>query len=95
MSKAGSANQKWKHNPVPHLWLGDCYRTSAQFDHALDSYRKALELEGKYYIVGDDFREDAKRCINGVELIQKATLTDYGGHFCYLHFLPPTVIIQL
>lgn len=62
-----------KHNPVYHLWLGDCYRVSAQVDNALDSYRKALDLDGKYYIVGDDFREDVKKHINGLELIQKAT----------------------
>ncbi len=62
-----------KHNPVYHLWLGDCYRVSTQVDNALDSYRRALDLDGKYYIVGDDFREDVKKHINGLELIQKTT----------------------
>lgn len=62
-----------EHNPVYYLWLGDCYRVSAQVDNALDSYRKALDLDGKYYTVGDDFREDAERHIKGLELIKKAT----------------------
>lgn len=62
-----------ENNPVYHLWLGDCYRVSAQVDNALDSYRKALDLDGKYYIVGGDFRKDVTRYINGLKLIQKAT----------------------
>ena len=62
-----------EHNPVYYLWLGDCYRVLAQVNNALDSYRKALDLDGKYYTVGDEFREDVKKHINGLTLIQKAT----------------------
>ena len=60
-------------DPVYYLWLGDCYRVSAQWDNALDSYRKALDFEVKYYNIGEEFREDARRYIMGVELIKKAT----------------------
>jgi len=58
-------------HPVYHFWLGDCYRISAQFDKALESYRKALDLD-EQYAVGEDFREVTKGYIDGLKLIIKA-----------------------
>ncbi|GAI37079.1 unnamed protein product, partial [marine sediment metagenome] len=66
---------------VSYLWLGDCHRGLGQVDQALESYRKALDLEGKYYIVGDDFKDTVSLRIRVAEIEQKATLAYREGHY--------------
>lgn len=67
--KAGRDNKGHKIEPVLrgklsnlHADIGDIYRSIGLYDHAIDEYKKALELNPKYYDIrtklGQAFREN-------------------------------------
>jgi tetratricopeptide (TPR) repeat protein len=67
--------------PIYYFWLGDCYSEMGKTSRAIVNYRKALDFDGKYYVVEDDFRDVLTKRLADLLTNKKAISAYTVGNF--------------